>query len=43
VTAVTTITRLVFPDQANHHGTLFGGEALSMLASAGAIAACGWR
>lgn len=36
---VTTITRLVFPDQANHHGTLFGGEALAMLASAGSIAA----
>ena len=35
----TTITRLVFPDQANHHGTLFGGEALGMLASAGSIAA----
>jgi acyl-CoA hydrolase len=36
---VTTITRLVFPDQANHHGTLFGGEALGMLASCGSIAA----
>jgi acyl-CoA hydrolase len=36
---VTTITRLVFPDQANHHGTLFGGEALGMLASASSIAA----
>lgn len=36
---MTTITRLVFPDQVNHHGTLFGGEALGMLASAGSIAA----
>jgi acyl-CoA hydrolase len=36
---VTTITRLVFPDQANHHGTLFGGDALGMLASCGSIAA----
>lgn len=35
----TTITRLVFPDQTNHHGTLFGGEALSMMASAAAISA----
>lgn len=30
---------MVFPDQTNHHGTLFGGEALSMMATAGAIAA----
>jgi acyl-CoA hydrolase len=37
--SATTITRLVFPDQANHHGTLFGGEALGMLAAAGSIAA----
>jgi acyl-CoA hydrolase len=35
----TAITRLVFPDQGNHRGTLFGGEALGMLASAGSIAA----
>lgn len=35
----TTITRLVFPDQTNHHGTFFGGEALSMMASAAAISA----
>jgi acyl-CoA hydrolase len=33
------ITRLVFADQTNHHGTLFGGEALGMLASAASIAA----
>lgn len=39
MTTHATITRPVFPDQANHHGTLFGGEALSILASAGAIAA----
>ncbi len=36
---MTTITRLVFPDQTNHHGTLFGSEALSMMASAAAICA----
>ena len=35
----TTVTRLVFPDQINHHGTLFGGESLSMMASAAAICA----
>lgn len=35
----TTITRLVFPDQTNHHGTFFGGEALSMMASSAAISA----
>jgi nucleotide-binding universal stress UspA family protein len=38
VTAATTITRLVFLDQANHHETLFGGEALATLATAGSIA-----
>jgi acyl-CoA hydrolase len=35
----TTLTRLVFPDQLNHHGTLFGGETLGMMASAAAICA----
>lgn len=35
----TTITRLVFPDQTNHHGTFFGGQALSMMASSAAISA----
>lgn len=34
-----TLTRLVFPDQLNHHGTLFGGETLGMMASAAAICA----
>ncbi len=37
--AATSIVRLVFPDQTNHHGTFFGGEALSMMASAAAICA----
>lgn len=37
--ATTTLTRLVFPDQLNHHGTLFGGETLGMMASAAAICA----
>lgn len=30
---------LVFPDQANHYGTLFGGHALSLMGKAAFIAA----
>lgn len=30
---------LVFPDQANHYGTLFGGHALSMMGKAAFVAA----
>lgn len=37
--ASTIVTRLVFPDQLNHHGTLFGGETISTMASAAAICA----
>jgi len=35
----TRIVRMVFPDQTNHHDTLFGGEALSLMASAASITA----
>lgn len=37
--ATTVVTRLVFPDQLNHHGTLFGGETLATMATAAAICA----
>ncbi len=37
--STTRIVRMVFPDQTNHHDTLFGGEALSLMASAGSISA----
>jgi len=30
---------LVFPDQANHYGTLFGGHALSLMGKAAFVAA----
>lgn len=35
----TRITEVVFPQQLNHHGTLFGGEALSMMDRAAFVAA----
>lgn len=35
----TRITHIVFPGTTNHHGTLFGGEALSYMDSAAFIAA----
>ncbi|WP_278914053.1 acyl-CoA thioesterase [Deinococcus wulumuqiensis] len=35
----TRITHVVFPGDTNHHGTLFGGEALSMMDSAAFICA----
>lgn len=37
--AETRITHVVFPGDTNHHGTLFGGEALSFMDSAAFIAA----
>ena len=37
--AETRVTHVVFPGTTNHHGTLFGGEALSMMDSAAFIAA----
>ncbi|MFC6618966.1 acyl-CoA thioesterase [Deinococcus radiophilus] len=36
---LTRITQVVFPGTTNHHGTLFGGEVLSMMDSAAFIAA----
>ena len=38
-TATTELTELVLPAQANHYGTLFAGQALSMLAQAAFTAA----
>ncbi|MGY4473763.1 acyl-CoA thioesterase [Bradyrhizobium sp. USDA 3364] len=35
----TCFVELVFPDQANHYGTLFGGNALSMMGKAAFVAA----
>ena len=35
----TCIVDLVFPNQTNHHGTLFGGHALAMMDKAASIAA----
>lgn len=37
--SVTVMTELVLPAQANHYGTLFAGQALSMLAQAAFTAA----
>ena len=39
---VARIVQLVFPNQANHYGTLFGGDALRMMDEAGFIAASRW-
>ena len=36
---ITRITHVVFPGTTNHHGTLFGGDALSYMDSAAFIAA----
>lgn len=38
-TCATTLTEMIFPEQANHYGTLFGGNALAMMAKAAFIAA----
>lgn len=35
----TRFVELVFPDQANHYGTLFGGAALSLMGKAAFVAA----
>ncbi len=35
----TRFIEVVFPEQANHYGTLFGGNALSLMSKAAAIAA----
>lgn len=35
----TVIAEMIFPEQANHYGTLFGGNALSLMAKAAFVAA----
>ena len=35
----TRFVEMVFPDQANHYGTLFGGHALSLMGKAAFVAA----
>lgn len=35
----TRMIEMIFPEQANHYGTLFGGNALALLAKAAFIAA----
>jgi acyl-CoA hydrolase len=35
----TRFAEIVFPEQANHYGTLFGGTALNLMSKAAAIAA----
>lgn len=37
--AETSFVEMVFPDQANHYGTLFGGNALSLMGKAAFVAA----
>jgi acyl-CoA hydrolase len=36
---VTVVSEMVFPNQTNHYGTLFGGEALKLMGTAAFIAA----
>ncbi len=38
-TSETRFVEIVFPEQANHYGTLFGGTALNLMSKAAAIAA----
>lgn len=35
----TTLIEMIFPEQANHYGTLFGGNALALMAKAAFVAA----
>lgn len=35
----TRLIEMIFPDQANHYGTLFGGNALALMAKAAFVAA----
>lgn len=37
--ARTSFVEMIFPDQANHYGTLFGGNALSLMGKAAFVAA----
>ena len=39
VEATTTFVEMVFPEQANHYGTLFGGNALNLMGKAAFVAA----
>lgn len=36
---VSVVAEMVFPSQSNHYGTLFGGEALKLMAKAAFVAA----
>ncbi|TKD22831.1 acyl-CoA thioesterase [Rhodobacter capsulatus] len=36
----TVLVEMIFPDQANHYGTLFGGHALALMARAAFVAGC---
>lgn len=38
-TPPTILVEMIFPDQANHYGTLFGGNALALMARAAFVAA----
>jgi acyl-CoA hydrolase len=38
----TRFIEMIFPDQANHYGTLFGGNALSLMGKAAFVAATRW-
>ena len=38
-TPATRFVEMIFPEQANHYGTLFGGNALALLAKAAFVAA----
>lgn len=37
--SATTLTEMIFPEHANHYGTLFGGNALALMAKAAFVAA----
>ena len=39
----TRFVEMVFPEQANHYGTLFGGNALSLMGKAAFVAASAAR
>lgn len=38
-TPATLLVEMIFPDQANHYGTLFGGNGLALMAKAAFVAA----
>ncbi|RYF28647.1 MAG: acyl-CoA thioesterase [Comamonadaceae bacterium] len=41
ITEITEITEIIFPEHANHYGTLFGGQALQLMSKAAFLAARG--